>query len=41
MEMVRHKPKTIYNLDSNEKYSEARIIGGNPIGLIDFNSTDL
>ena len=39
MEMVRHKPKTIYNLDSNEKYSEARIVGGNPIGLIDFNST--
>ncbi len=31
--------KLIYNLDSTEKFSEAKIIGGNPNGIINFNDT--
>lgn len=33
------KKKQIYNLDSTEKFSEAKIIGGNPNGIINFNRT--
>ena len=34
------KPKKIFNQDSEEKFDEARIIGGNPTGIINFNKTN-
>lgn len=39
MKKRKHKPKKLYDTETLEKHSEARIIGGNPDGEIDFNDT--
>ena len=33
------KPKKIFNQDSNEAFEDAKIIGGNPNGIFNFNKT--
>lgn len=33
-------PKTIYDMESKEPYNQARIIGGKPNGIINFNDTN-
>lgn len=37
--MDKLQPKTIFNQDSRERYQDAKMIGGNPNGIISFNQT--
>ena len=35
-----YKKMKLFNIESKEKYNDAKIIGGNPIGIYNFNSTN-
>jgi ribonucleoside-diphosphate reductase beta chain len=37
---VKLKPKKVFNQDSNEDFGEAKILGGNPNGIFNFNKTN-
>lgn len=40
MQEVRLREKTIFNQDSREDHDKARMVGGNPDGIMDFNGTN-
>lgn len=36
---VRNSPKKIFNYDSQEEFLDAKLLGGSPNGIINFNRT--